>query len=73
MLAWWLVGAAAILFRTKMIHEEEPRQYRLMLTVLTAPVGLSINAVVGAWLGISHYFAHAKEQVDGKCSGEVSK
>ena len=62
---WWLIGAAAVLFRNKMIGDEQPKQYRLMLTILTAPVGLSVNMLVGACCGALRYFAHAKDQYDG--------
>lgn len=64
--AWWLIGAAAVCFRNKMICDEQPRQYRLMLTILTAPVGLSINVLTGAGFGAWRYFAHARDQVRGK-------
>lgn len=63
---WWLIGAASILFRNKMICDERPRQYRIALTLLTAPVGLSLNVLTGAAFGAWRYFTHAADQVRGK-------
>jgi hypothetical protein len=58
--SWALLGIASVLFRNRMIFQEDNQGYRLMLLVLTVPARVAVDFIVSLFRSsISTYWFFA--------------
>lgn len=68
---WFLIAVGCVLHREKMIYEEKSKQYRLMLLILTAPVGIVFNVATHTIGGLVTWLRFAEETWQGEAPTEV--